>query len=96
MTGGGGRYKIVVLPESRYLPLETLAHAVALAEQGANVVVFGNLAADVSGLADLSRRRDQYRRLLAGISFGSPDARGVVQPASVGARSFVAAISKCC
>ena len=88
LTGGGGRYKIVVLPESRYLPLETLAHAVALAEQGANVVVFGNLAADVSGLADLSRRRDQYRRLLAGISFGSPGARGVVR-ARVGRGSIL-------
>jgi hypothetical protein len=88
LTGGGGRYKIVVLPESRYLPLETLGHAVALAEQGANVVVVGKLAPDVSGLADLSRRRDQFRRLLAGISLGSPDARGVTR-ARVGRGSIL-------
>jgi hypothetical protein len=83
LTGGGARYKIVVLPESRYLPLETLARVVEIAEQGASVVVVGDLSADVSGLADQSRRRDQLRRLVAGISFGTPDARGVAR-ASVG------------
>ena len=62
VTGGGTRYSAIVLPASRYIPLETFTHVVALANQGARVIAFGGLAADVSGLADLSNRRDQFRR----------------------------------
>lgn len=77
VTRGGARYATLVLPTSRYIPLETFEHVVSIANQGASIVAFGGLPADVSGLADLSRRREQFRRAAAGIQFGSPDARGV-------------------
>ena len=79
VTGGGTRYSAIVLPASRYIPLETFAHVAALANQGARVVVFRGLAGDVSGLADQANRRDQFRRAADGIRFGGPDARGVAE-----------------
>ncbi len=89
MTGGGARYKVVVLPESRYLPLETSrARRRRSPNKAPTCVAFGGLASDVSGLADLPRRRDQFRRLLAGLAFGSPDARGVAR-ARVGRGSIL-------
>ena len=62
VTGGGARYSAIVLPASRYIPLETFTHVLALANQGARVLAVGGLAADISGLADLSNRREQFRR----------------------------------
>ena len=49
VTGGGTRYSAIVLPASRYIPLETFAHVLALANQGARVIAFGGFAADVAG-----------------------------------------------
>lgn len=79
VTGGSARYRTIVLPASRYIPLETFGHAMALASQGATVLAFGGLAADVSGLADLTRRRDELQRVTAGIRFGAPNTRGVAE-----------------
>ena len=79
VTGGGARYATVVVPASRYIPLETLSHLVMLANQGASVLVLGDFAADVPGLADLSNRRDQLRRAIADLRFGSAGADGIAE-----------------
>ena len=79
MTGGGTRYAAVVVPAGRYLPLETFSQIVALANQGASVIALGGFAADVSGLADLSSRREQFRRAIAAIQFGAADADGIAE-----------------
>ena len=79
VTGGGARYATLVLPASRYIPLETFTQVVALANQGATVLALGGFAADVSGLADLANRRDRFRRAVADLQFGPADARGIAE-----------------
>jgi hypothetical protein len=77
VTSGGGRYRVVVVPAGKFMPLETLEHIVALARAGATVIAFNGWPADVSGLADLDARRASFKQLLAAVPSGAADARGV-------------------
>ncbi len=79
VTGGGARYATVVVPASRYIPLETFLHLVTLANQGASVLLLGDVAADVPGLADLSNRRDRLQRATADLRFGPAGADGITE-----------------
>jgi alpha-L-rhamnosidase len=73
----GGTYKTLVLPASRFIPLETFDHVLTLAQQGATVIAFKGLPDDVSGLADVERRRARLRERRDTIRFGPADANGV-------------------
>jgi hypothetical protein len=77
LTAGGGSYKVLLVPASRYIPVETFERIVALARSGAVVLAFRGLAQDVSGYADVDRRRARLAALRQSVSFGSPDAAGV-------------------
>ena len=76
----GGSYRTIVLPSSRYVPVETVLEILELARQGATVVSYGGWPADVSGVSGLdgqSRalqggdRRDRIRRRRRGRYSGS-------------------------
>jgi hypothetical protein len=73
VTAGGGRYRVIVLPAGRFIPLETLEHIVALGRAGATVIAFDGWPADVAGLHDLDARRGRFQQLLAGVPTGAPD-----------------------
>jgi hypothetical protein len=77
VTGGGASYKVLVVPASRFIPLETFERILALARAGAPVVAFKGLANDVAGYGDWERRRARLARLRDGIPLGSADADGV-------------------
>jgi hypothetical protein len=66
---GGSRYRAVVVPVCRYMPVETLRRLLALARHGAAVVFEGDIPSDVPGLADLATRRAELRRLAEGVRF---------------------------
>jgi len=68
-------YKVLIIPESKLMSLETLNHIVALASKGATVI-FQQLPKDVPGLNDLEKRRAELKSTLAGLAFQS-DANGV-------------------
>ncbi|HXW05734.1 MAG TPA: glycosyl hydrolase, partial [Vicinamibacterales bacterium] len=53
----GTSYRTLVLPASRYVPLDTVLRALELARDGATIVSFESWPSDVSGLADLGGRR---------------------------------------
>ena len=65
----GGNYKVIVVPECKYIPLETFKQLLALAEHGATVVFVNNQATDVSGLNNLERQRAEFKKLISGLSF---------------------------
>lgn len=69
MPGGirtaGGTYRVIVIPPCERMPLPTFANLLALAEAGATVIFESALPKDVSGWADLPRRRTQFGDLLA-------------------------------
>ncbi len=76
-TIGGGSYKTVVLPASRFVPLETFERVLGLAREGATVVAFKDLPTAVAGLADLEARTTRFAALRAGVRFAPLDADGI-------------------
>lgn len=64
-------YRIVLVPDSRLLPLETLEQLLKLAQSGATVVFENELPQDVPGLSDLESRRARFKRVMAQMNFSS-------------------------
>jgi hypothetical protein len=60
VTGGGTRYRALVVPASRYMPLETLDAILALSRAGAAVLLFDEPPGDVAGLGNLEQRRARF------------------------------------
>lgn len=68
---GGTSYATIVLPSSRYVPLETLLQIIELARGGATVISVDGWPADVSGFTDLEGRRARFKSALAAVTFGA-------------------------
>src|ERR1051326_1929225 len=60
----GGNYRVIVLPESRLMPLPTLSALLDLATNGATLVFERRLPEDVPGYGDLANRRTAFQTLL--------------------------------
>ncbi len=60
----GNRYKVVVVPATRRMPVATLKHLRQLAHAGA-VVIFEQLPEDVPGYGRLEARRTEFKQALA-------------------------------
>ncbi len=67
-TARGRQYSILVVPQSRSVPVATVERVLALARDGATVAFFNGWPSDVPGLNDLDARRapaaDPRRRVL--------------------------------
>ena len=61
----GGKYQVIVVPECKFIPLETFKQLLVLAENGAAVIFVNQLPHDmaISGLSDLESRKAQFQRL---------------------------------
>ena len=57
ITSGGARYRVVLVPAPKFIPLETMEQLVSLARGGATVAFYRGLPEDVAGLNELARRR---------------------------------------
>lgn len=82
------RYRTVVLPEARYVPVATMEKLLALARGGAMIVVYGELPGSVPGLGDLDARTARFRQLLESLQF-EPARDSRVREARVGSGSFL-------
>jgi hypothetical protein len=76
LSTGGSTYRVLMLPASRYIPLATFERVVGLAREGATVLFFDGLPADVAGLHDLEARRARFRHLTGALRFG-PEQNGI-------------------
>jgi len=81
-------YKTIVLPECRFIPLETFEKLVELAQDGATIVVHNSLPADVPGWGNLDKRQDAFQKLVAGIRF-TKAGDSQIQSAQVGRGKFL-------
>jgi hypothetical protein len=88
LQAGGLDYKVVVLPETRYVPAQTLSRLVGLARAGATVVVRKSMPTDVPGLSSYEVSSGAFKRLLAQINFTDTGTDGV-RGARVGAGRFL-------
>jgi len=76
ITEGEASYTTIVLPSSRYIPLETLLQILQVARSGATVVSFEGWPSDVSGLTDLEGRRARFKAAIDAVTFGAAGADG--------------------
>lgn len=64
---GGNRYRAIVVPPCRFLPVTTLERLIALARDGATVVFEAPPPTDVPGFHDFEARRAKLQGLLDGL-----------------------------
>ena len=67
VTNGGGAYSALVLPSSRFIPIDTLEHVLDLARRGAAIVMVDGGPSGVAGLASLEAREERFRRAIASL-----------------------------
>lgn len=79
LQSGGNRYRVVVVPETKFMPLETFARLYALAEAGATIVFHKNLPDDVPGLGKLLARRSEFQVHKEAIKRGTQRDDGITE-----------------
>lgn len=77
LTEGNNLYKAVIVPQCRYIPVETFNKLCNLAEKGAVIIFYGNLPEEVSGLAGLDVNRDIFNYLKEQIKFSETNREGI-------------------
>jgi hypothetical protein len=63
----GGRYKSLIIPPCRFLPVETLENITRLLRLGGNVIFISPAPVDVPGLSLLKNRRTRFSNLMKNI-----------------------------
>ncbi|WPU91513.1 glycosyl hydrolase [Mucilaginibacter sabulilitoris] len=89
ISTGGLNYKTILLPDSKYIPLETFSKIVNMAKAGATVVVYKNLPSGVPGYSRLNEREKEFKNLLAGLNFTTKN--NGVKMAEIGKGRFLIA-----
>ena len=81
-TGGGSRYRVLLVPPCDHMPVETLKQILDLAQAGATVIFQSHLPSDVPGLGDLENRRAKFKNEIARVQLSAAGIGG--QMANVG------------
>ncbi|MEO8333974.1 MAG: glycosyl hydrolase [bacterium] len=88
IASGAQRYRTVLVPESQFMPLETLERLVRLARSGATIAFYRGLPGDVNGLNQLEPRRARFKALVNTLSF-APVAGSAARRAVVGRGAII-------
>ncbi len=81
----GADYKVLVVPDLKTIPVETLKHLLSLAENGASVI-FQNKTMDVPGLNRYEERKAELDGLIGSIEFNEEQG---IQVANIGKGKFI-------
>ena len=65
----GNIYKTLVLPGCKYIPIETFARILKLANDGARIIIFGDLPENVAGWGDVEQKKSVFERFKSSINF---------------------------
>ena len=84
----GNTYKTLILPECKYIPLETFSHILKLANDGARIIILGDLPENTAGLADFEEKEKLFERIKAGMNFTATN-NPAVHRALYGNGSFI-------
>ncbi|MEI6949242.1 glycosyl hydrolase [Paraflavisolibacter sp. H34] len=76
VTAKGAAHKVLLVPECRLMPVNTLQQIVRLARNGATVVM-QQLPKDVPGLGNLDRQRARFNLVLDSLKFTATGTEGV-------------------
>jgi hypothetical protein len=85
----GLNYKTILLPDNKYIPLETFNKIVDLAKAGATIVVYKKLPSDVPGYSGLQEREKAFNDLLSTLNFTTKN--NGVKIAAIGKGRFLIA-----
>jgi hypothetical protein len=75
----GGDYQVILVPTCKLMPVETLRHLLALAEQGATVLFEGGVPSDVPGLSRLQQARAEFQAITNRLHFTRGTGEGFFQ-----------------
>lgn len=67
----GGTYKTVIVPGSKYIPLETFEKILKLAKDGAQVILYNSFPENISGWADIETKGKTYAKLKSDLKFNT-------------------------
>jgi hypothetical protein len=84
----GNVYKTLILPGCKYIPIETFGQILKLANEGARIIVYGNLPENVAGWGSLEAKNEVFQQFKKGISFSETNNPKVVK-ANFGKGSFL-------
>ena len=84
----GGCYKAIVLPECRFIPLNTFEKLTGLAKKGATIVVHNSLPYDVPGWGNIDEHQNALQKLIAQVNFTKVQSLDI-QEAMVGNGKFL-------
>jgi len=71
-TATGTHYSVILIPQTKLMPVETLRHLVDLAEKGATILFLETFPTDVPGLSKLDDRRAQFAKQLDRLKSEAP------------------------
>ncbi len=67
----GNLYKVLVIPQCKYIPVETFSHILRLANEGAHVLFYGDMPENIAGWAYKEEKTSFFNQLKARINFSS-------------------------
>ncbi len=71
LNTSGNSYKIILIPKTKYIPLNTLKQLKQLANNGAVIIIHDSLPSEVPGFNNLNLRRSELEKSLSSIDFES-------------------------
>lgn len=75
----GANYKTILVPDCKYIPLETMQQLMRLSKSGANILFQNKLPVDVPGLANLNDRQKEYETLIKSIHFEDKESLSIAE-----------------
>lgn len=73
----GINYQTLIIPECKYMPLETFQMLVHLARAGAKILFHDRLPQDVPGFSELQKKQTNYHHLISKLTFKNVDKKGL-------------------
>jgi hypothetical protein len=75
----GNSYKTLILPGCKYIPVETFSHILTLANNGADIIVYGNLPENVSGWAGVEEKTTAFNQMKESLKFSATDNKNILR-----------------
>jgi hypothetical protein len=67
----GNIYKTLIIPGCKYIPVETFTQILRLANEGAKIILYGELPENVAGWAGIEEKTQFFNQIKAGLKFAS-------------------------
>ncbi|MEP7236634.1 MAG: glycosyl hydrolase [Ferruginibacter sp.] len=85
---GGTAYQTILLPDAKFMKLETLQKLFELAKNGATIIAYKDMPDDVPGYGQLEKNTAAFKSLLNQLNFTATDVDGV-KSATIGKGKFL-------